>query len=60
MKTRTTTIEITDEIYYYLRNELRKGNKVKATTVYISILPEDSKDIYKPTNAIVTDLTIQK
>ena len=54
---RTTTIEITDEIYYYLKNNIRKGNKIKATTVYISILPEDAKDLDKPTNAIVTDKT---
>ena len=54
---RTTTIEITDEIYYFLKNNIRKGNKIKATTVYISILPEDTNTTDKPTNAIVTDLT---
>ena len=54
---KTTTIEITDEIYYYLKNELRKGNKVKATKVFISILPEDTNTTDKPTNAIITDLT---
>ena len=57
---RTTTIEINEKIYAQLKNELRKGNKLKATTVFISILPEETKDLYGETEVIITNLTKQK
>lgn len=57
---RTTTIEIEDDIYNYLKNELRKGHLVRVKTVFIDVYPNKCKETEKPTKVIINNIAEAK
>lgn len=57
---RTTSIEIDDKTYNYLKNELRKGNLIRVKTIFIDIYPNKCEETEKNTQIIINNIAEAK